>query len=216
MNLLKPIITVISLMLITFASYSQKKKSLFGPDENVVWTGIDFSLCKFVGTDGFRKPEAIKGRFFNAWNELILVEREKFDVWGALRLDTENYNLNNVTSNNDEIDMNERVITHSNHSISLDEIQKELDSYKNETNQAGVGVVFFVEQLNKLNGFCSVFLTFYDLQSKKILLSKKVNGVPTGFGLRNYWGGGFYHIIKDIRKNYNRYWVKNYAPLRKN
>jgi hypothetical protein len=43
-----------------------------------------------------------------------------------------------------------------------------------------------------------------------VLLAERMVGVPVGFGLRNYWAGGLYAVLKQIRKTEYKAWQKKY------
>ena len=51
------------------------------PDE-VVWYGLDYSLVKFIGmSQDFNDIDRIQSFFFRNWNELILTETKKYDLY---------------------------------------------------------------------------------------------------------------------------------------
>ena len=54
-------------------------------------------------------------------------------------------------------------------------------------------------------------VAFFDISTKKILLTQLMIGKPTGAGLRNYWIGAIYDILKQIDNYQYRKWVKQYC-----
>ena len=67
-----------------------------------------------------------------------------------------------------------------------------------------------VESFDKLNLQGSMYFTFFDLSTREIILSEKMDGKPGGFGLRNFWAGAIYSNLKSIQKKEFEMWRRKY------
>ncbi|MBK7572667.1 MAG: hypothetical protein IPI10_13965 [Bacteroidetes bacterium] len=70
----------------------------------------------------------------------------------------------------------------------------------NFNDKKGYGIVFLVENLDKTSLNASMYITILDLETKNILLTKRMTAKPGGFGFRNYWANTIYEILKQIEK----------------
>ena len=77
-------------------------------------------------------------------------------------------------------------ITTENHVVSNSEIEAHISKYN--VSETGIGLVFIVENLNKNIKKSSGYFIWFDMNSKKIVLSQKVMGRPSAGGLSSYWG----------------------------
>jgi hypothetical protein len=80
--------------------------------------------------------------------------------------------------------------------------------YTKGNKKEGLGLSFIIESFDKPNARASLWVVFFDIESKKILLSKHCVGKPVGFGIRNYWAGAIRHIMNEIRYCKYRKWNK--------
>jgi hypothetical protein len=67
-----------------------------------------------------------------------------------------------------------------------------------------------VESFDKTGEQASMYVTFINLSSKKVLMTERLTAEPTGFGLRNYWAGAVYSMYKQISKKELRNWREKY------
>src|SRR5690606_23495641 len=82
-------------------------------EEEIVWAGIDFSEARLIGTEGFSNPYDIQGRFFNAWNNLILSESDKYNIREFYKKSKVINDLSVVNKRNKMPDPDEIVINES-------------------------------------------------------------------------------------------------------
>jgi hypothetical protein len=59
------------------------------------------------------------------------------------------------------------------------------------------------------------FVTFINMNTKEVLFTERMTGEPGGFGLRNYWAGSVYNILKRIKSTEYRSWQKKYSTSKK-
>ena len=70
--------------------------------------------------------------------------------------------------------------------------------------------MFIAESLNKIDTEAYFHVVIINIDSKEVLLSERLRGQPSGFGIRNYWAGAIYEILKNIDSRYYRLWRNKY------
>lgn len=210
---MKKIIIYSVLSLFGVALYTQlKPKDVFSQDE-VVWYGLDFSKTKFIGSfENVKKIRPIndfvlRDIYIPAWNHLIVNEPTNFDIKRTFYKKSVYYDLRSVESINSTIDTNDLITLNSN-VISSNELPGMISLYTKGNKKEGLGLSFIIESFDKPNAQASLWVVFFDIESKKILLSKHCVGKPAGFGIRNYWAGAIRHIMNEIRYCKYRKWNK--------
>ena len=58
-----------------------------------------------------------------------------------------------------------------------------------------------MESLSKTSENGSMWVTFVDMDTKKLILTERMVGKAMGFGFRNYYAYTVYKVIQDIKKN---------------
>ena len=86
--------------------------------------------------------------------------------------------------------------------LSPDMIQGIVDNYFIEEDMKGIGLVFIAESYSKPNVQGAYYVTFFDMETRKVLYTERMLGKPSGFGLRNYWAGSYYNVLKDVGKKF--------------
>lgn len=181
----------------TISNFSEKK---------VAWLGIDFTLAKFIGADGFTEPDQIKTHYFNEWNYLIVREPERYDIESAFDLDSISYRIDYLINAHQQIDMS-TYIQENPHYVSENEIKTALSKYDMTSVTEEVGISFFVETFNKNLEEAQIWVVLSDIQTKTIFFSRKLKGIPQGFGFRNYWAGAIREVV-EICASSQKKWKK--------
>ena len=75
----------------------------FKKNDSITMFGVDYSQTYFVGKEGFTNPYAIESQFFNKWNNLFLMEQEKYSISKALKKSAVYYSIEYITSVNDNV-----------------------------------------------------------------------------------------------------------------
>lgn len=199
---------------ISFGAFAQlKTKDVFN-DGELVWYGLDFSRSKFVG-----EFETVKGaqpinayelinKYIPGWNQLIVNEPANFDLKSAFQKKNVIYDIAPVESLNAKIPTQDLITMNSNTISSADLVQM-ISNYKTGIKTNGLGLTIIVESFNKPKMLASVWVVFFDIETKKILLNKYCEGKPAGFGIRNYWAGSIKDILNDIRSKKFSQWSKD-------
>ena len=172
--------------------------------------GYDLSQARFIGTDGFTDPAAIKDKFVAAWNNTFVAEYEKFSLQKAFKLTNDKYetNVDVVQDINGKLNIHERVMNGS-YSIGEDDVKKAVSHYKSKEKDA-IGLVYVVESFNKTLEKAVLWVTFVDLSNNKMLYTEKIEEKAGGFGLKNYWIAPATKLKKDIEGKYYKTWKNKF------
>ena len=167
----------------------------------ITWYGLDFSNVRLIGAIGFNEPEKIKSYYFGTWNSLILDEYDKYNLKKFFYVGSVKNDLSVVMDRNKLPDAGKLVIEND-YSFDVEKVMQIISEY-DSGDKKGIGLVFIVESLNKYKEKASVWVTFFDIQTKKVLLAKRIEGKAGGFGFRNYWAGAYYNVMKTAYKSIN-------------
>jgi hypothetical protein len=103
----------------------------------------------------------------------------------------------------------EDMESYNNPNYSEKDIEDFISSYQIE-NGEGIGMLLVAESLNKNAQEAYYHFVAINMATKEILIHERLRGEPSGFGLRNYWAGSIYSVIKEIRKKHYRTWKKRF------
>ncbi len=103
----------------------------------------------------------------------------------------------------------DELVINTDYSLGEDEVKKIISEY-DITGKEGIGLVFIMESFNKNKELGYIWVTFFDLETKEVLLSNKMSGKPGGFGIRNYWAKSYYNVMKSIEKKKWKAWKAQY------
>jgi len=191
---------LLTLSLSVFAADKAPKNALFSSPA-IIWAGVDYSHARLIGPGEFSDPSAIFPGMLDAWNNLVLQERIRFmqkvsgktivpDIAGVTE-------VNKSASASQIVKVPGASDTLTQTLITPEMIAAAVKSYQLE-NKTGLGVVFIVDRLIKLDkkGSGAVYVVAFDVASREVLSSERITGRASGFGFRNYW----FRIIKDAEK----------------
>ena len=203
---MKKIIAFLTSVFILGSVTAQDADMVF-TSNSMTWFGFDYSEAYFIGTEGFTNPDDIKNRYFDSWNNLILNEPDKFDIGKFFYKDEVENDLSVVSKRNAGVDINNRVTNDLSEAVPLDEnkVRKMINEYESEGNPEGLGLVFIVESYDKISATGTYYVTFFDISTRKALLIKRMEGKAKGFGLRNFWAGSYYAVMKSANKMYKKW-----------
>jgi hypothetical protein len=206
----KLLFIIFTLLNAAAASADNTMADVFAGKTKVTFLGLDFTQAKYIGAAGFADPGAIENQHLASWNNLIEMEPKKFSLQKPLHLGDDQY----ASKVEDMIKVNKAAkvagnITEEDHSITEDQVKKSVSKYA-LSEKDGVGVVYVVENLSKTAERMSVWVTFIDLKTKKVLHTERVEGKAGGFGFRNYWAGAVYKINQEIGSKLYKKWSAAY------
>jgi len=182
------IIITLTAMCLAFSATAQTAAELFDPKAETTWLGIDYSQAKYYGDPGtVGKGEMVTG--FNAINNLVLSEPEKFNISKFFKKNKLNIDLQAIIEANEATDQDE-IITYSSGDVirfTPDSIRKFVEYLHFPERLSGTGILFIAETLDKTSEQESFWVTFVNIKTKEVLLTERVMGKAAGFGFRNHW-----------------------------
>lgn len=187
------------LLILCFALGSNLKaqdvKAVFKCKE-IIWYGLDFSKAKFNLLEPVTMTE-VKTKLIPSWNDIIIKEYKNYDLMKTFKKENVHYDLKSVNLINSLINVDSMQGTASS-KIDRTTIEGMVSGYGNGDQKQGIGLVFIVESFNKETDKADLYLTFFDIETKKVLFCERVTGNPQGMSLRNYWAGAIKSILHHI------------------
>jgi len=183
------------------AAGAQSSPNPFAAEVPLVYLGVDFTQVRVIN-DASAIPSDIKNRHFEGINLLIITEVKKFDWQKALEKTNISNDLSLVKARNDKVDETKIMSTTTADETRLkqEDIEKMVKQY-DFSGKKGVGLIVFMESLSKTSENGSMWVTFVDMDTKKLILTERMVGKAMGFGFRNYYAYTVYKVIQDIKKN---------------
>jgi hypothetical protein len=209
----KVILSLLVLASGTFAKAQDAKSALASTE--IVWFGLDFTKAKFVGAfdqvggAGVATGYDMKTKWIPAWNSLIVTEPQLFDFRKSFRKDNVIYDIKSMNELNTKIDV-DACMVYNPGTIERTAIDGMVKKYKAEVKKEGIGLSFIVENFNKGTQVADVYVTFFDIATKKVLICEKLSGKAVGIGMRNYWAGAIKAILKQINFSEYNNWKSKY------
>lgn len=200
---MKKIFLLIAIAFMASNGNAQTRSDIFGKTP-ITWLGLDFTQLKFVGSATQYKDAGVitsndmRSKYFTAWNNLFVAEQKKYDVAGAVNRDNVT-NAIDVTESANNKSKSEYFTDNSGDYQLLNEDKiASLVSHYDFKGKTGLGLLFFVEGMSKDKAEASMWVTFVNMGSKTVLLTRQETGSAGGFGFRNYWAKSFYEVLNDI------------------
>ncbi len=194
-----------------FVSHAQNSNDAVFTTKDLVWYGLDFTKATFVGQfdQGFGAMPAkgydMRTKWIPQWNNLIPAEPKKYDLKKAFRKDNVYYDLGPVAEVNSKLN-EDKIMSFNQANIDRATFDVMISKYGVGDKKEGLGCVFIVEYFNKNEAIASIYVTFFDIATKKILLCEKVKGKALGVGMRNYWAGSIKDILTIISETEYKKW----------
>lgn len=157
--------------------------------------GIDFSLAKVYGA---QETPAQFVNVFNEINQLLLSEPKKYDIAKVLKKSIVDINLSQVEAINKSIRQDALITYDNSYTVSADQVAQ-LISHFNTGNYEGYGILFVAGLLDKSDNRATYTVVIFNTDTKQIVKSQEISGKASGFGLRNYWAGSVYKVIKELK-----------------
>ncbi|MBG9376671.1 hypothetical protein I5907_10520 [Panacibacter sp. DH6] len=190
----------------TVAANAQTIQDVFKAETNLTWLGIDFSGVKILGHTDI-EVEDFTNRQFAGINELVLNEPKKFDLPKAFHKAGVETDLSVVKAKNKGLDPDKiKSANDADRSRFTNKtIEKMVKGY-NISGKKGVGVVFIMESMSKTAERSSMYITFINMSTGKVIHTERIEEKVGGFGLRNYYAKSIYEALKDIEKTKYKDW----------
>lgn len=206
------------LALATSAVFAQKTAKEFLSSDDMVWYGLNFSQARMVGQfdqgmgAGAVTGSDMKSRWIPSWNGLIVSEPQNFKLGEAFHKTNIFNDLAPTEKQNLAIDadklMTYNSFTFANPAQTVNDI---ISSLAGGEKKEGFGVTFVVESFDKTAMMANMYVVVFDIATKKVLISEKVDAAPKGIGLRNFWAGAVKEALKQIGSSKYKTWKSTFG-----
>jgi len=176
-------------------------------DDALLWCGLDYSLVKMIGTMDFRQPDQIFPGMLLAWNGLFMKEMlpQVEKMAKVVRTDLKAVEANNAKASGTQIQREdgtrEEMVTQTH--ITQVDLANLVRAYELK-NDKGLGLVFIMDRLVKVQETGCMYVVFFDLASRKVVFSERVCAGAGGMGFRNYWFRPVKDTVKKLPKMYKQ------------
>ena len=192
-----------ALLSIPFAARAQSMADALNNACTVTWIGLDFSSARFVPAIDFAEVEGDTRTALLKWNNLMEQEPDKFNMGKALGITRCVTNTSFVKDLNEAVTA-DKLLSREPYSLDKAKIPDMVNAYK--TAGDGVGVVLIVSTFDKTQAMAEYWITFFNMKTHGMLYTEKLMGKPQGFGVRNFWAGSVYSVLKAIEKGHAKAW----------
>ncbi|HBH06328.1 MAG TPA: hypothetical protein DDX92_06975 [Flavobacteriales bacterium] len=193
MKTAKLIALLLILQLTLSAQYFPKEEYYSKP---VVWLGLDFTLTQFKNPFDFPPGEELQRRYMPGWNEMIIIEPDKYNIRKFLKNENISYSLTEVNAFNEQIDP-AQIFSEEKELLTLEKLEEDVSKYENGKDE--LAVMMYVVSFNKTIPRGTFYFVVIDRSSGRLMFVEKVSADPGGFGLRNYWLGSYHRALKQLR-----------------
>ncbi len=170
--------------------------------KTVVWFGIDFTKAKMIGL-GDESPHTIRDEYFKAWNDITIdMDLAKMFEKNAAYKDPNGISKLNRARETENMKASEET------ELSPEKIAEMVKVVPVGQKKDGLGLVFIVQSFNKTAGAATVWVTFFDIATRTVLLSKKVVGKPGGGNAKNVWTAALKDVFQQVEKKEFKAWRK--------
>ncbi|MDB5149727.1 MAG: hypothetical protein JWQ57_3747, partial [Mucilaginibacter sp.] len=186
----------------------------------VTWLGVDYSLTTFIGTpsyttlafspwtvvkktgEGVITKDEFKDSFLVQWNQLFIDESKKYNVAKAIGRSSVTYAIDICINANKKLAQKEFFSNNPKdfHTKTEADVVNAVKNYDFQSNK-GIGMMYFVEGMDRGTGEEGIWVTFVDMKSKTVLLTRYESSKGQGSGFRNYWAKPLYVALKEMDLN---------------
>jgi hypothetical protein len=206
-------ITLLFVLATITADAQDLMQSVFDPKAEITWLGVDLSQAKLIGDRERWGSTSDVQRIMEAWNDLIVKEKDKFNIARALGKERDKVrNMVEVTKeSNANLDVTEMFSNEKTDHVRLrpGDIVAVVSEYDFK-DASGLGLMFNVESFSKLDDEAAIWVTFIDIRNKEVLFSERMTGQPGGAGMRNFWANSVFEVLERMKKKEFEMWRKKY------
>lgn len=190
---------------------AQTKADVFDPKVPVTWLGMDFSQMRFIGSEAGYKATGellnseFVSKFIPAWANLFITEPTTYNVPRASHRDSVHLAFKVTEAVNNAITKNFFTENPGDFSTLKEKDIVELVKNYDFQGQKGLGMMMFVEGMNKATHQAGAWVTFVNMNDKTVLFTVYKAGNSRGFGFRNYWAHSWYNILKEFASDFDTY-----------
>jgi len=192
---------------------AQALKDVFTSSEtSILYLGIDYTQVRLIGEASATGIE-MRDKYFPGINYVVINEPKRYDLAKAFNKTIINNDLGIVAKRNSKMNAEDIMSTNSADYSRLAEadinnLVKGIDFEKKK----GIGLLFIVEGMSKLAKGASIWVTFIDMGTKKVLMTERMESKSSGgFSIRNYWANTIFNLIETIEKKKYKEWKQKYG-----
>ena len=222
MKSIKQVKWIIALFFISISAQpllAQSKADIFDKNVPITWLGVDYSLTTFIGTpsyttvgyspwtvvkktgEGVVTKDEFRDSYLAQWNQLFIDEEKKYNVAKATNRSSDaiTYAINVCINANKKLTKKEFFSNDPKdfHTKTEADVTNAVKNYDFQ-NTKGLGMLFFVEGMDRGTAEEGIWVTFVDIKTKTVLLTKYVSSKGQGSGFRNYWAKPLYVALKEM------------------
>jgi len=175
------------------------KEVLNSPGTPVTYLGIDFTQAKVIGETATNAKD-IPG-YFSGINNVVVNEPKKYDIAAALQKNNINNDISQAEARNKKTDVNQikssSVADYAH--LKPADIEKLVKEY-NFNGKKGLGLLLVMDGMSKIEKGATLYVTFMDMATKKVLLTERMTGKAQGFGFRNYYAAAVMDVLDQIKR----------------
>lgn len=184
--------------------HAQDEMDGFFKTAEVHFYGLEFSHVRAFG-DGFENARDVKYRYFPDMNTFIWENREHYNLDNLFKGKILLYNLKECI---DRVELvNPDKLVHydamDRHHLNADSVQAIVSQFK-KTDTELYGLVVIMEDLNKLDGYGSMWITLFNTKTGEVLFTDRYQDEPAGFGLKRYWLDPVGDCLAKFRKDFSK------------
>lgn len=159
--------------------------------DEVSYFGIDFSKVKILGA---KESDADFREAFERINTLVIGEADKYNLEWAFGKTVFVEDLETAIRRS-TIQNSDMRTNNPGYRMTEEDMHKIVDAYRSP-GDTGYGLVIAGELLNKPANSGHYVVMFFDRANGDIVYYKRAGGRAMGFGLRNYWAGSLYNVLR--------------------
>lgn len=199
-----------------FYNLAQNAADVFSASE-ITWFGLDFTHIKLrgqftqVGSAGFKDEREIQDIYFEAWNNIVTYQPEKYKLSQSFHVGSVPYDMAMINKLNAGAHVKDMFSSNSS-DVSVNEaaVSKMVAAYKTGK-KSGIGCVFIMESFDKGLEQGAMWVTFFNLSNNKVLFTERMVEKAGGFGLKNYWIRTVYNALQRIDRSEYNAWKRKYT-----
>lgn len=212
-QLLRWLIAGMFLIVTAQSTVGQSMKDVFASSETpIFYYGIDFTKAKLID-DAAANAMDIRDRQFDGINDVVVNEPKKYDFVGAFHKSNVDHDLSFVHARNSKVNAEEIKSTNTSDFTRLKktDIETLVKGFDFGTKNKAIGLLFIVEGMSKSAKAASVWVTFVDVKTQKVLHTERIEGKAGGFGFRNYYAAAIKNVLDQIEKKKYKEWKSQYG-----
>lgn len=196
--------------------FAQNAADVFKASE-ITWFGLDYSHVKVrgplvnVGPSGFRDEKDLRDNYFNAWNSLVISEPGKYNFWKSFRVGNVPNDLSIVNKRNSAMNATDMLTEQGGDGLVNEALVKKVITEYRTDRKDGIGCVFIIESLDKIGENSAMWVTFFDIGSKKVLFTERLVERAGGPGLKNHWITPVANALSHILRTQYNTWKSKYS-----